>query len=131
MTYYVYSASGQRVRKVTERYAAAGQTPTRREERIYIGNYEIYCEYKNDGDTRKLERESLHTMDDKNKIALVETKISDASDSTDINTPLIRYQLANHLSSSILELDVDGRVISYEEYYPFGSTSYQAVQKGS
>src|SRR4029450_9985406 len=32
----------------------------------------------------------------------------------------------NHLGSASLELDHDGRIISYEEYYPYGSTSYQA-----
>ena len=32
-TYYVYDASGQRVRKVTERQAATIQTPTRMKER--------------------------------------------------------------------------------------------------
>jgi RHS repeat-associated protein len=41
-------------------------------------------------------------------------------------TPVIRYQLNNHLGSACLELDRDGAVISYEEYYPYGSTSYQA-----
>jgi RHS repeat-associated protein len=41
---------------------------------------------------------------------------------------LIRYQLANHLGSSVLELDQHAQVISYEEYYPYGSTSYQAVR---
>jgi RHS repeat-associated protein len=39
---------------------------------------------------------------------------------------LIRYQLGNHLGSACLELDVTGQIITYEEYYPYGSTSYQA-----
>ena len=73
-TYYVYDAGGQRVRKVTERQAAAGQTPTRKKERIYLGGFEIYREYQNDGDTVTLERETLHVMDDKQRIALVETR---------------------------------------------------------
>jgi RHS repeat-associated protein len=42
---------------------------------------------------------------------------------------LIRFQFGNHLSSAILELDEQANVISYEEYYPYGSTSYQAVDK--
>ena len=44
-TYYVYDASGQRVRKVTEGQALAGQTSTRRKERIYLGGFEVYREY--------------------------------------------------------------------------------------
>ena len=35
----------------------------------------------------------------------------------------IRYQLGNHLGSAILELDDEAQIISYEEYYPYGSTS--------
>ena len=64
-TYYVYDAGGQRVRKVTERQAAAGQMPSRMKNRIYLGGFEIYREYENDGDTVTLERETLHVMDDK------------------------------------------------------------------
>jgi RHS repeat-associated protein len=40
---------------------------------------------------------------------------------------LIRYQLSNHLGSASLELDDQAQIISYEEFYPYGSTSYQAV----
>src|SRR5207342_2254614 len=40
---------------------------------------------------------------------------------------LIRYQFGNHLGSAILELDDQAQIISYEEYFPYGSTSYQAV----
>ena len=40
ITYYVYDAAGQRVRKVTER-----QNGTRKSERIYLGGFEIYREY--------------------------------------------------------------------------------------
>src|SRR5262249_45072146 len=56
-TYYVYDASGQRVRKVTER--ANG---TKRQERIYIGGFEVYREYDGDGSTM-VKREALHVMD--------------------------------------------------------------------
>src|SRR6185436_18429458 len=53
-SYYVYDTAGQRVRKITERQAAAGQTPTRRSERIYLGGFEIYREYEADGATTTL-----------------------------------------------------------------------------
>jgi RHS repeat-associated protein len=124
-TYYVYDANGQRIRKVTERHAAAGQAPTRKAERIYLSGVEIYREYENDGDTVKLERETLHVMNDSERIALVETRTrgSDASPQQ-----LIRYQLGNHLGSASLELDEQAQIITYEEYYPYGSTSYQSVR---
>src|SRR5260370_26967719 len=44
MTWYIYDAEGQRVRKITTRQAAANLTPTRKLERIYLGPFEIYRE---------------------------------------------------------------------------------------
>ena len=125
ITYYVYDASGQRVRKVTERQAGPGQTPTRMKERIYLGGFEIYREYAGDGQTVTLARETLHLMDDKQRIALVETRTQGSDPAP---AQLIRYQLGNHLGSASLELDDQAQIISYEEYYPYGSTSYQAVR---
>jgi RHS repeat-associated protein len=126
ITYYVYDASGQRVRKVTERQAPAGQTPARMKERIYLGGFEVYREYTGDGQTATLARETLHLMDDKQRIALVETRTQ--GNEPGVPQQLIRYQFGNHLGSASLELDEQAQIISYEEYYPYGSTSYQAVR---
>src|SRR5262245_47033645 len=122
-TYYVYDAAGQRVRKVTER--ANG---TRKNERIYLGGFEVYREYDGNGSSVTLERETLHVMDDKQRIALVETRTQGSDGSP---AQLIRYQFGNHLGSASLELDDAGQIISYEEYYPYGNTSYQAVRNGT
>ena len=96
--YYVYDAAGQRVRKVIERNGAT------MEERIYLGGYEVYR--KRQGGALQLERQTLHVMDDKQRIALVETKNDRA---TTVSPPqLIRYQFGNHLGSASLELDDAG-----------------------
>ena len=79
-TYYVYDGSGQRVRKVTENYAAGNNDPTRKNERIYLGGFEVYREYNGNGATLTKERLTLHVMDDKQRIALVETKTFDAGE---------------------------------------------------
>ena len=115
--FYQYDAGGQRVRKVV---AKNGKT----EERIYIGGYEMYTERNGDGLTFR--RDTIHIMDDKNRIALIEEEKKPA-DGTLINSR-IRYQLSNHLSSSHLEVDgsADANIISYEEYYPYGETAYIA-----
>jgi len=42
------------------------------------------------------------------------------------STSAIRYQYDNHLGSASLELDNTGNIISYEEYHPFGTTSYRS-----
>jgi RHS repeat-associated protein len=121
-TYFVYDAAGERIRKVTER-----QNGTRKEERLYFGGFEVYRSYKANGTAVQLERDTLHVMDDKRRIALVETRVQGSDGSPKL---LIRFQLGNHLGSASVELDDKSNVISYEEYYPYGSTSYQAVDKG-
>ncbi len=114
--YYVYDAAGQRARKVIE---AAGGAP--REERIYLGGYEVYR--KRSGTHAGLERRTLHIMDDQQRIALVETR-NNVNDGT--LKQAIRYQLGNHLGSASVELDKAGSLISYEEYHPYGTTAFQA-----
>lgn len=131
ITYYVYDAAGQRVRKVTERSVtaqqlAAGQKPTRKNERLYLGGFEVYREYGPDGSTVELERETLHIMDDQKRVALVETKTLDTQSPIPNPQSLIRYQLDNHLGSACVETYENGQVISYEEYHPYGTTAYQA-----
>lgn len=120
-TFYVYDAGGQRVRKITER-----QNGKPKAERIYLGGFEIYREFDTNGAGIALERETLHIMDDNQRIALVETRTQGNDGSP---RELIRYQFGNHLGSASLELDDTARIISYEEYYPYGSTSYEAVGK--
>jgi RHS repeat-associated protein len=121
-TYYVYDTGGQRARKVTEQ--ASG---TRKNERFYIGGYEVYREL-NGGGAVALQRDSLHVMDDKQRIAIVETQTVNNGPAIASPVPVQRYQLANHLGSAILELDDASKLITYEEYAPFGSSRYQAVR---
>jgi hypothetical protein len=116
-TYHVYDAGGQRARKVTE-----GQNGARQNERFYLGGFEVYREYGS-GSSASLERQTLHVMDNKQRIVLLETQTSGAGAST---TPAQRYQFGNHLSSATLELDEAANVISYEQYNPYGCTVYQA-----
>ncbi len=60
------------------------------------------------------------------RIALVETLTRERGRSQHGAEPVQRYQLANHLGSACLELDESGALISYEEYSPYGSTTFQA-----
>lgn len=122
--FYVYDASGQRMRKVWEK--APGLT----EERIYLGGFEIFRRHSGpiDANTATLERETLHVMDDKQRIALVETRTLDTAANDQTPRQLIRYQFGNHLGSASLELDELAQIISYEEYAPYGSSTYQAVR---
>jgi RHS repeat-associated protein len=120
-TYYVYDATGQRVRKVTEGQAGAGETPNRKKERIYLGTFEIYREYS--ANEISLERETLQVMDDHSQVAIIETRTKGIDDSP---PQVIRFQFSNHLGSASLELDEKAQIITYEEYYPYGGTSFQS-----
>ncbi|WP_238554796.1 SpvB/TcaC N-terminal domain-containing protein [Paraburkholderia hospita] len=120
-TFLAYDSDARRVRKVTER-----QNGTRKSERIYLDSFEVHREFAANGVDATLERETLHVTDDERRIAMVETRTRGADASASL---LVRYQLSNHLGSACLELDDAARVISYEEYFPYGSTSYQAVDR--
>ena len=124
ITYFIYDSNGQRVRKVTEYASTSGNHPLVKCDRIYLGWMEFFLDYspKNNG----LVRKTLHIMDDQSRVAMVETRneIDDGSPKK-----LVRYQLDNHLGSSYMELDENESDITYEEYHPYGTTAYQAVNK--
>jgi RHS repeat-associated protein len=115
--YFAYDAAGERVRKVWEHGGIV-------EERIYLGSYEVYR--RRNAGKLALERQTLHVMDGVKRIAMIETKTVDTSVPALVVAPLVRFQLSNHLGSAHLELDVQGRVISYEEYHPYGTSAYRA-----
>ncbi len=123
--YYVYDGSGQRLRKIKETYNNANELLWV-EEKIYLGGIEIKRKYQGTSKIRTENRTSVHVMDDQKRIALVHywDESKDASITLSINK--IQYQLGNHLGSASLELDDKGHLISYEEYFPFGGTSYTA-----
>ncbi|HXC68964.1 MAG TPA: SpvB/TcaC N-terminal domain-containing protein [Pyrinomonadaceae bacterium] len=123
IAWHVYDVTGKRVRKVVEK------SPGLIEERIYFGGFEIFRRHASaiGAGSVTLERETLHIMDDKRRVTLVETR---TFDTTNDQAPrqLIRYQFENHLNSASLELDHQAQIVSYEEYTPYGATSYQAVR---
>jgi len=108
--------AGQRVRKTVINTGSSIE-----ESRKYIGNWEVYTKFVSSSLT--IERETLHIADDTGRIALIDTPLT-TDDIDDIQ--LIRYQYSNHLGSATLELASNGDIISYEEYYPYGSTSFQS-----
>ena len=117
--HYVYDAP--RERSQGDR-AAVNAVP--KEERIYLGGFEIYREYAGAArPPRSSARRSTSWMASSAWPWWRRARLSN-----DPPPQLIRYQLGNHLGSASLELDDHAQIISYEEYYPYGSTSYQAVR---
>jgi hypothetical protein len=123
-TWYVYDGQGERVRKVTERQANPGETPRKLEERITIGTTDTYRSYKGDGLTVKVQYASQKIMDQDGNILVLAEEWSGPVDAPGL---LLRYQLTNIVQSVIVELDDTGQVISYKEYSPYGTSTYQLL----
>lgn len=122
-TYYVYDSKGDRVRKATESQGGAGAVRLIKE-RIYLKDNETFRKYNAANGNVDLERRTVHVDSEKERVMTVDHRTKGTDEGAE---RLMRYQVNNYLQSSCLELDQNGQLISYEEYYPFGTTSYQAV----
>jgi RHS repeat-associated protein len=122
-TYYAYSSTGDRVRK-TSTAQTTQRLGVRTIERVYLGPVELVRTFAIDGQTVSIERETLHLMVESHREVIVETRRIGTDKEAATRT---RYQYGNVIDSATLELDDQAQIITYEEYFPFGSTSYQAV----
>ncbi len=114
--YYQYDAEKQRTRKRIVHNNGEYW------ERIYLSGYELYRRYVG-GDLNE-ETETHHLFTDEQRVLIVEDVIKPAEGQQE--GVLYRYQYSNHLGSVGLECDTTGRIISYEEFHPYGTTAYQA-----
>ena len=129
--YYQYDAGKQRTRKRVES-RSNGSVGTV-EERIYLGGYELYRR-QNDQGVVVEEIESLHLFEGEQRVLLVDNVVQ--TNRTHDNgiayktEPIFRYQYSNHLGSACLELDEQAKIISYEEYHPYGTSAYRLMKSG-
>ena len=112
---YQHDGKGHRVRKVWQRNGGL------REERIYLGDHEVYRRHLNGA--LVFERRTAHVREGGRRVALVERVTVDTANPAPAASPVVRYELADHLGSSVAECDETGAVIAYEEYHPYGSTA--------
>jgi RHS repeat-associated protein len=91
---------------------------------LWLSVLEIYRKFVSG--VLETERTTVNISDDKKKIATAETLTIDQGSLTVNPVAVIRYQYDNHLGSASLELDESADIISYEEYHPFGTTSYRS-----
>ncbi|HEX8108457.1 MAG TPA: RHS repeat-associated core domain-containing protein [Kofleriaceae bacterium] len=115
--YFTYDLTDRRVRKIYEHGGLI-------EEHIYLGGYR---RYRQQGAGIELERHTLDVLDGEHRVALVETKTIENSIKATHPDARTRFQLEDHVMSSLMELDDDGSAFSYEEYYPYGETSFRAA----
>ncbi len=108
-SYYQYDAQGTRTRKTVSKGNIV-------ETRYYVNGYELYLKEVNG--SAEPGRTTVNISDDEKVFVRIEQKAGE--------NKVVRYQYDNHLGSACLELDENAALISYEEYHPFGTTSYRA-----
>ncbi|MDZ7961970.1 MAG: SpvB/TcaC N-terminal domain-containing protein [Aulosira sp. DedQUE10] len=110
--HYLYDASGQRVKKLVRKQG--GQV----EVTVYIDGMFEYHRLVQGGSI--LENNTLHMMDDQQRIALVRV----GTPFPDERSPSVRYHLGDHLGSSNVVIGDDGVWVNREEFTPYGETSF-------
>jgi len=122
-TYYQYDGNGDRTRKVTYWQTATGQTPKLKSQRIYLDDYEVFIGYDADGTTINAHTHSQHIAAPKEKDKPLERF---AMVDTDALTSVVTVQqfLSDHLGSASITI-YNGNRVAFEEYHPFGTSSYR------
>ncbi|MBA3900079.1 MAG: RHS repeat protein [Bacteroidetes bacterium] len=116
---YDYDGGGNRVSKLVRTGTALNPIYERT---IYIDGVFEYCKLEN-GST--YEKNYVHVMDDKSRIAMVRVGTQFPDDIDDAVT----YNLEDQIGSSTVRLNTTGAVIDKEEYYPFGDSSLRTFTK--
>ncbi len=122
--FYVYDAAGERVRKVR---VVGGDVV---EERRYVGSFEVHRLFDSLGDVED-EVETVHVLADDGRVAMLETRTVDGGSAPVALDAVWRFQLSNALGSACVEVTETGEVLSYEELYPYGASSYWGEPSGS
>jgi RHS repeat-associated protein len=107
-THYLYDAAGVRVKKLVRRQGGAVETT------VYIDG--IFEHHARSG----VENNSLHVMDNQQRLALVRAGSSFPDDAT----PAVKFHLGDHQGSSRVAIDNSGAFINREEYSPYGETGF-------
>ncbi len=116
--FYTYDASGSRIRTVRE------LSPTVTEERLTFDGVEFFRRRRG---AEIVERQTVRVSDGHHRVMHIETLVTDTAGTETGPARVTRYVIADHLESVSVELDEGALVASYQEFTPFGSTSYRAV----
>lgn len=121
---YLYDAGGTRMKKITRRLLGDGSTERR--EVTYLGGCEFHRLFR--GNTRILDRRTTRLSDDLGEIAELHRWDQDdsARETDDIAATRFSYTITDHLGSATLRLDAAARIVSYEEFMPFGACAFSS-----
>ncbi|MGN9807395.1 SpvB/TcaC N-terminal domain-containing protein [Micromonospora sp. L32] len=128
--YYTYGADGLRVRKVSQRVVDVQTGEVETVDKVYLDGCEIVRIRR--GGRLVLERISSHVDDGDQRVAVVHRWTVDTATREVQPAPSgaavlrTRYQLGDQMGSAVLELDGGGGVVSYEEFFPYGGSSFLA-----
>ena len=111
-THYLYDSTGQLVKKLTWDGPAGYETTT------YVESFFEHRARVRAGATT--EHDLLHLMDDRRRIAAVRVG-PDLDGST--AAPVV-YHLADHLGSANVVIEPSATIVSREEWFPYGETSF-------
>ena len=111
--YFGYDHAGQRVRKATRR--RVGGTALETLEILYFEGLEIVRTLRDGRLIRTSQR--MRVLDGETCLA---ERLSDDGGAS----PQLRYQLSDRQHNSLMELDAQGKLITYEEYCPYGGTVF-------
>lgn len=125
---YVYNGAGRRVRKVTERRTRLTGRKVF-EECIYFANSEIRRVIEGDDLNTGQVLEEIHSI----SIGYGEDRIAThqrwaiGDPPADVARSQTRFALDDQIGSSIIEFDRDGKLLTFEEFYPHGNTAIIAA----
>lgn len=113
---YIYDSSGIRIVKQNIRKT---NNSTQTDTTVYLPNLELRTRQTGDNITENLQ---VITLD----IGVPQVRVLHWENETQpngISNDQYRYSINDHLGSSMLELDMQGQIISKEEFYPYGGTA--------
>ncbi|WP_109832100.1 SpvB/TcaC N-terminal domain-containing protein [Reichenbachiella versicolor] len=119
--YYVYNSGGQRTRKVT---VFQNGTNTTIKEVLYIGGIEIRRSGTQTSTGTNWNKSWHHKRLMEGDACFCDWRYWESGPLNEgTKKSQLRYQLTDFLTSSSTELDGKGKLITYQEYFPYGGTS--------
>jgi RHS repeat-associated protein len=115
--HYLYDASGQRVKRLVRKPGGHVEVTH------YIDG--VFEHHRWSGPAHAGENDSVHLMDDRQRIAIVRLGRAHPDD----RGPQVEFQLGDHLGSCTVAVDAGGTVAHREDYSPYGETTFRTFAR--
>jgi RHS repeat-associated protein len=118
--HYLYDAGGVRVKKIVRKSTGNHEVT------VYIDGVFEYLYLVNSSSTKTEEKNEIHVMDGRSRIARREVF---GASWTGSQTDAVKYVMEDHLGNASFTLTASGGAYRREEYFPFGETSFGSYGK--